>query len=257
MRAIARGFVSLSHPSRLEGHSSRSVGTDLSTAPSRARVQTTNLTTNTREVHLLSLPLARRGFFVADFVFCFVCSSSQPQQQPPRQPRQPAWSNANAGVAAVAPSSSSSTAASVSAAAPPAHAAPSRSLEEQKAEFDFQSSNARFDKRVVQQQEDATVPSYDLPSTANEPALGPAGFPVVVKKYDKTKSFFDGLTTGDKSSTGAGPHQQERPTTNRRQVDQDTFGAEAAQYRSQHGRGRGGRRGGRGGNRQPQQQQQF
>lgn len=114
--------------------------------------------------------------------------------------------------------------------------------------FDFQNSNARFEKLddAAAAAASAAVPSYDLP--AADAGLDVSGFPVVTKKYDKSKSFFDELTT-DKGTRSAASGRDMR------RVDVDTFGSEAQNFRSKHGRGGRGPRGPRGprGGQQPQQ----
>ena len=161
----------------------------------------------------MSLPVANTRS-----LSCCVSSQSAPRQQ---QPRQPAWGNASSSVSAV--SQNSQPQAAHQQQQPRPAAAPQRSIEEQKAEFDFESANARFEKVHEPQ-----VPSYDLPA---------ADAPVVAKKYDKSKSFFDELTT-DKTASRE---------VNRRAGDQDTFGSDASGFRSKHSRGRGPRRDGQGG----------
>jgi hypothetical protein len=131
-----------------------------------------------------------------------------------------------------------------------------QSIEQNKAAFDFESSNARFEKVVVPVAEadasatplaaDSAVPSYDLPS-ADASGIDPvSGFPIVVSKYNAKKSFFDELTSDSRS----GPSAQTFDRREMRRTDVDTFGNEAADFRSKHntrgGRG-GGQRGGRGG----------
>lgn len=84
-----------------------------------------------------------------------------------------------------------------------------------------------------------STPSYDLPSA--DSGLDTSGFPLVTKKYDKQKSFFDELSAGDRSSSSNVGREQRR-------VDVDTFGSEAQSFRSQHSlvrnqHSRGGRQG--------------
>lgn len=142
-----------------------------------------------------------------------------------------------------------------------------------KEEFDFQSANARFEKMHLSDATAATgadasssasasaVPSYDLPTDST------ASLPVITKKYDKSKSFFDELGSSDSTSTREADRRQQR------RVDVDTFGSEAAHFRAHNahryghghahphtggrgGRGRGGRGRGRGRGGQSQAAQQ-
>lgn len=110
----------------------------------------------------------------------------------------------------------------------------------------MQSSNARFAKVTVadsKQDESASssssVPSYELPSA--DGGLDTSGFPVVQKKYDPKKSFFDELTT-DRGAAAPGAGREMR------RIDTDTFGADAQGFRARHGRNGGGG-GGQGGQR--------
>jgi hypothetical protein len=115
-------------------------------------------------------------------------------------------------------------------------------VEENKQEFDFASSNARFEKATANSyagaaassssaapSTDSSVPSYELP--AADSGLDTSGFPVVTVKYDKKKSFFDELSQdGNRQPIGAGRMDVRRH-------DMDTFGEAAQHFRSKHGRG--------------------
>ena len=111
----------------------------------------------------------------------------------------------------------------------------------------MQGSNARFakvtaaDSKQADDSSSSSVPSYELPSA--DGGLDTSGFPVVQKKYDPKKSFFDELTTSDRGSASAPGAGREM-----RRIDTDTFGADAQGFRARHGRNGGGG-GGQGGQR--------
>jgi len=109
------------------------------------------------------------------------------------------------------------------------------------------------DSKQADDSSSSSVPSYELPSA--DGGLDTSGFPVVQKKYDPKKSFFDELTTSDRGSASAPGAGREM-----RRIDTDTFGADAQGFRARHGRnggGNGGQRRARGrGNQQQQQQPQ-
>lgn len=107
-------------------------------------------------------------------------------------------------------------------------------------EFDFQSSNARFDKdQFLSTLSKAQQPEQE-PAPESLEGLGLALESIVKIKpaYDKTKSFFDEIST-----------DRDNPTQYKEKVSNvETFGESAQSYRSfdyRRGRGRGGhRRGG-------------
>ena len=136
-----------------------------------------------------------------------------------------------------------------------------------KSEFDFESSNARFNKgdfvtQLQQQQQQhehkvdtaaddvhsVTAPTYELPKvdddTSGETSAEVAAVkPVVAVAYDKKKSFFDDL--GDKPAGGGGGGGRGGRGGGGRQNDRETFGDMAV--RGGRHRGGGGRGGGYGG----------
>mmetsp|Transcript_1331 Transcript_1331/g.1829 ORF Transcript_1331/g.1829 Transcript_1331/m.1829 type:complete len:248 (-) Transcript_1331:316-1059(-) len=99
-------------------------------------------------------------------------------------------------------------------------------------DFDFASSSAKFDKDgFARQLEKENAERAE--ATKEEGEIPPSN---VAKKYDAKKSFFDDL-----SSSTSSRNIKDDP------ADVETFGKAAENYRSQHGRRRGGgRRRGRG-----------
>lgn len=89
------------------------------------------------------------------------------------------------------------------------------------------------------------MPSFHLPAAEDAADVGADGAdaPVIAKKYDKSKSFFDDLSTDENDA-----HSRQKMYQQRR-VDAETFGDVAKHYRSMHSRGgfRGGFNRGRGG----------
>ena len=137
-----------------------------------------------------------------------------------------------------------------------------------KSEFDFETSNARFNKgdfvtQLQQQQQhehksDApaddvhavTAPAYELPKVDDDPvadvgveagAAATAAKPLVAVAYDKKKSFFDDLGNDKAGGGGGGGRGGGRGGGGGRQNDRETFGDMAVRG---GGRYRGGGRGG-------------
>ena len=132
-----------------------------------------------------------------------------------------------------------------------------RKVEVPKDDFDFESSNAKFNKQDLVKEAIATeeVQEAHASPSEDEPEK-----PKQAGSYNKTSSFFDDLSSDSKDRTEG----YQRPTgrewrgqEQKRNVE--TFGQGSIDYRGGYrGRGRGGRGGGRGrgsyGNGQPIQQ---
>ena len=145
-----------------------------------------------------------------------------------------------------------------------------------KSEFDFESSNARFNKgdfvtQLQQQQQSehkadtpavddvppVTAPAYELPKVDDEAAVetsgegvaaGVAAKPIVAVAYDKKKSFFDDLGNDKAGGSGGGGGRGGRGGGGGggRQSDRETFGDMAVRGGRHRGGGRGGGYGGGG-----------
>lgn len=125
-------------------------------------------------------------------------------------------------------------------------------------EFDFQDSNARFDKeQYLTAVNKAKDDDGDADAAEGEdPEVAALGFSMeqvaqIKPAYDKTKSFFDEISTDrDSRSNGYSMAQEKRTNV-------ETFGDSAQSYRSFDyrrqrkggGKGKGGHRGGKGGQR--------
>mmetsp|Transcript_2075 Transcript_2075/g.4842 ORF Transcript_2075/g.4842 Transcript_2075/m.4842 type:complete len:180 (+) Transcript_2075:227-766(+) len=123
-------------------------------------------------------------------------------------------------------------------------------------DFDFEQSNARFNKDGLVQElkKPEEAPAAEgaeegQEAVAKEPEFdAPAG-----KAYDKTKSFFDCISCEALDRRQEGGAGKRRSMAEQRKVDVETFGAMSLEHRG-HGRGRGRGRGRRGGynNNRPQ-----
>ena len=127
------------------------------------------------------------------------------------------------------------------------------------ADFDFESANAKFNKQDVVKEAVAGSPLNEAPSAEPiSPAVAADAPAPVEAAYNKTKSFFDNISSEMKDRENAtqkfgGP--QWRGEETRKNIE--TFGQGSVDggyrgFRGGRGRGRGGRgrgyRGGRGGN---------
>ena len=117
-------------------------------------------------------------------------------------------------------------------------------------EFDFETSNRRFNKiasedEYKQQSDPSAEPSWQMPLNSHDTTQHA---PI----YDKQKSFFDNISSTE-TSDGTRPGRQQHRTTN-----QDTFGYDSYSQRPKH-RSAGNysnRRGGGGGGGYPNQYRQ-
>lgn len=127
------------------------------------------------------------------------------------------------------------------------------------ADFDFESANAKFNKQDVVKEAVAGSPLNEAPNAEPiSPAVAADAPAPVEAAYNKTKSFFDNISSEMKDRENAtqklgGPHWRGEET--RKNIE--TFGQGSVDggyrgFRGGRGRGRGGRgrgyRGGRGGN---------
>jgi protein LSM14 len=128
------------------------------------------------------------------------------------------------------------------------------------ADFDFASANAKFNKQEVVKEAIAGSPLTDVPNGDGTKPEVAADIAVSVEPaYNKSKSFFDNISSEmkDRENAGQKPGGREwRGEEQRKNIE--TFGQGSVDggyrgYRGGRGRGRGGRgrgyhRGGRGGN---------
>lgn len=132
-------------------------------------------------------------------------------------------------------------------------------------DFDFASSNAKFNKQDVVKEAVASSPLNEAPPSAENDAPEGAsdGSAPVEQAYNKTKSFFDNISSEMKdrenSQRAGGVHWRgEEVRRNLETFGQGSVDGGHRGFRGGRGRGRGGRgrghrgRGGNGGFRQPQ-----
>lgn len=148
---------------------------------------------------------------------------------------------------------------------------PAAKVEVPDSDFNFMESNAKFNKEDVVKEAIAGSPLTETPNgTAPAPVEQPASTDDVPVAYNKSRSFFDNISSEAKDradSSGPKPGGREWRSEEQRR-NMETFGQGSVDgghrnYRGRgRGRGRGGRgrgysRGGRGGNRPPYQEAEI